>query len=151
MFALKPSSTPYNLSLNLHRSKSSFYHDSTQYRILIGQLIYLTTTRPDITFVVQQLSHFVSKPNVTHFETVIRILQYLKSCPSKGLFYPSATNILFLVLQIVIGLLAQPHEICYRFCHLSRKISHLVEIQEANNHFSLQLSSRIYSPCQYHL
>lgn len=54
-FVAKPSPTPYDLSLKLHCSTSHLYHDPTQYRRLIGQLIYLTRTHPDLSYVVQQL------------------------------------------------------------------------------------------------
>lgn len=93
MLALKPSYTPYNFYIKLHCPNSPSYHDSTQYKRLIGQLIYLTTTHPDISFVVQQLSQFVSDPTENHYKVVIRILQYLKYNPAHGLFYPSNYNL----------------------------------------------------------
>lgn len=55
MLASKPSPSPYNPSLKLHCITSPPYHYSTPYRRLIGQLIYLTTTRPVISFALQRL------------------------------------------------------------------------------------------------
>jgi hypothetical protein len=93
MLAAKPSLTPYDLSLKLHCTESEYFDDVTQYRRLVGRLIYLTTTRPDIAFAVQQLSQHVSKPRHVHYKAATRILQYLKSCPAQGLFYPSNSKI----------------------------------------------------------
>lgn len=53
MIATKPSSNPYNPSLKLHCTTSPPYHDFTQYQRLVFQLIYLTTTLPNIPFDVQ--------------------------------------------------------------------------------------------------
>lgn len=93
MLATKPSFTPYDSSLKLHCTESKYFDNITQYRRLTGRLIYLTTTRPDIAFVVQQLSQHVSKPRHVHYKGATRILQYLKSCPAQGLFYPSSSEI----------------------------------------------------------
>ncbi|CAJ2632157.1 unnamed protein product [Trifolium pratense] len=89
----KSTLTPYDISLKLQNSDSPLYNDETQYRRLIGRLIYLTTTRPDISFAVQQLSQFVSKPRQVHYQAAVRVLQYLKTAPAKGLFYSSTSNL----------------------------------------------------------
>nr|GMD76001.1 serine/threonine-protein phosphatase 7 long form homolog isoform X1 [Ipomoea batatas] len=56
-------------------------------------LLYLTNTRPDISYAVQQLSQFVDKPRDTHLTTAHRVLRYLKGSPGKGLFYASNSPI----------------------------------------------------------
>jgi hypothetical protein len=89
--AAKPSSTPYDPSLKLHDSESPPYNDPYAYRRLIGRLLYLTNTRPDITFAVQQLSQFVSSPNEVHFQAATKVLRYLKASPAKGLFFSSSS------------------------------------------------------------
>ncbi|PNX80170.1 putative copia-type protein [Trifolium pratense] len=81
--AVKPSSTPYDTSLKLHNSDSLPYHDELSFRSLIGGLLYLTLTRPDIAFAVQQLSQFVSKPREMHFQAATKILTYLKELSSQ--------------------------------------------------------------------
>lgn len=55
----KPSKTPYDHSLKLDCIDSSLFEDESQYRWLIGRLIYLSTIRPKIRFVVQQLSQYI--------------------------------------------------------------------------------------------
>lgn len=49
-----------------------------RFQRLIGRLIYLTVTRPDICYVVQALSQFMSAPKMFHFEAAIRVVRYLK-------------------------------------------------------------------------
>jgi len=60
---------------------------------LIGRLIYLTNTRPDITFATQQLSQFPASPTEKHFVAATRILRYLKKCPGQGLFFPRQSSL----------------------------------------------------------
>ncbi|WVZ10188.1 hypothetical protein V8G54_014718 [Vigna mungo] len=67
--------------------------DDASYRRLIGKLIYLTTTRPDITFVVNHLSQFMSAPTTAHQQATGRILRYLKGTPGAGIFLPSTSPI----------------------------------------------------------
>jgi len=63
------------------------------YRRLIGRLIYLTNTRPDITFSTQQLSQFLTSPTEKHYMTATRILKHLKKCPGQGLFFPRHSSL----------------------------------------------------------
>jgi len=51
----------------------------------------LTNTQPDITFSVQQLSQFLDKPTIVHYNAAIRILRYIKGAPSLGLFFSSSS------------------------------------------------------------
>ena len=67
--------------------------DITAYRRLIGKLLYLTNTRPDISFSVQQLSQFLAAPMDVHLTVAHRILRYLKGTPRHGLFFPSNNDL----------------------------------------------------------
>jgi hypothetical protein len=80
----KPVSTPSDPSIKLHSDSSAAFTDVSTYRRLIGRLIYLNTTRLDITFITQQLSQFLSKPTQTHYNAAIRVLKYLKGSPGRG-------------------------------------------------------------------
>jgi hypothetical protein len=84
----KPPSTPSDSSIKLHDDSSAPFEDISAYSRLVGRLIYLNTTRPDITFITQQLSQFLSKPTHTHYNAAVRVLKYLKGCPGRGLFFP---------------------------------------------------------------
>ncbi|XP_020216883.1 uncharacterized protein LOC109800514 [Cajanus cajan] len=86
----KPANSPSNPTVKLKDDEGDLVQDPTAYRRLIGKLQYLTNTRPDISFAVQQVSQFMSKPRYSHLNAAFRILKYLKGCPGLGLFYPSA-------------------------------------------------------------
>ncbi|XP_071738757.1 uncharacterized mitochondrial protein AtMg00810-like [Rutidosis leptorrhynchoides] len=57
----------------------------TQYQRLVGKLIYLTLTRPDISYSVHVLSQFMHSPKVSHLKCAMRFLKYLKSAPGLGI------------------------------------------------------------------
>ena len=63
------------------------------YRRLVGSLVYLTITRPDISYVIHQVSQYLSAPRLTHYAAVLRILRYLKGTLFHGLFYSAISGI----------------------------------------------------------
>jgi hypothetical protein len=62
--------------------------DPTLYRSMIGSLMYLTSSRPDIMFSVCLCARFQANPKESHMKEVKRILRYLKGAPRLGLWYP---------------------------------------------------------------
>ena len=58
-----------------------------RYQQLVGKLIYLSHTRPNITFAVSVVSQYMHSSCQGHFDAVYRILRYLKKTPGKGLFF----------------------------------------------------------------
>jgi hypothetical protein len=89
----KPVVTPLDPSAKLHQDKGQLYEDVSSYRRLIGKLLYLTNTRPDISFATQQLSQFLQKPTMSHYKAACRVVRYLKQHPGKGLFFPRDSDI----------------------------------------------------------
>jgi hypothetical protein len=61
--------------------------DSTYYKQMIGSLMYMTATRPDLTYVVSLISRFMEAPTELHYQVVRKILRYLKGTLDYGLFY----------------------------------------------------------------
>lgn len=61
--------------------------DSSVYKQLIGSLMYITATRPDLMFVVCLLSRFMANPTVLHMQAAKRVLRYLKGTVSLGMVY----------------------------------------------------------------
>ena len=66
--------------------------DKGRYQRLVGKLLYLAHTRPDIGFPVSVVSQFINNPTEEHMNAVYRILQYLKKDPGKGLFFRKVEN-----------------------------------------------------------
>jgi hypothetical protein len=83
----KPASTPLDTSIKLHSAAGTPYSDISSYRRLVGRLLYLNTTRPDIAFATQQLSQFMHAPTTVHYNAACRVLRYLKNNPGQGLFF----------------------------------------------------------------
>lgn len=72
----KPSPVPTELKLAL--ASGSPHADVQQYRRLIGRLIYLTFTRPELNYIVHILSQFMQKPLEEHWLAALRVVRYLK-------------------------------------------------------------------------
>ncbi|XP_020535535.2 uncharacterized mitochondrial protein AtMg00810-like [Jatropha curcas] len=87
----KPTSTPMDSHHKFNSHSGSPLPDSIVYRRLVAKLLYLTTTRPDITFSANHLCQFLSKPTTVHLQAHHRILRYIKSAPGKGLFFPTSS------------------------------------------------------------
>ncbi|CAM8887546.1 unnamed protein product [Rhodiola kirilowii] len=90
----KPSSLPMDTKHKLALSTSHVLDDPTKYRRLVGQLIYLTVTRPDLAFSVHVLSQFMHQPKEDHMKAEHKVLKYLKLAPAQGLFYPASQRLL---------------------------------------------------------
>ena len=89
----KPINTPSDPSVKINQDIGPRFSDVPSYRRLIGRLLYPTTTRPAITFIVQQLSQFLASPTQVHFKYACRVLSYLKQAPARGLFFPSSSSL----------------------------------------------------------
>ena len=89
MQGCKPTKCPMDQNLKLSEHEGSLLPDPTIYRRLVGRLMYLTLTRPDIVFVVHKLSQFMEQHREPHYKATQHILQYIKGAPSQGMFYPS--------------------------------------------------------------
>ncbi|XP_031127558.1 uncharacterized protein LOC116029651 [Ipomoea triloba] len=84
----KPVNTPMVPGHQLSKEGGTALADISSYKRLIGRLLYLTATRPDIAYAVQQLSQFVDTPTDEHLTAAHRVLLYIKKAPGQGLFYP---------------------------------------------------------------
>ncbi|XP_061365406.1 uncharacterized mitochondrial protein AtMg00810-like [Gastrolobium bilobum] len=89
----KPKSTPMEPNLKLSSHTGDLLPDATLYRRLIGRLLYLTITGPDICYVVNHLSQFMAAPRVPHLHVVQRILAYLKGTVGQGLLFSASSSI----------------------------------------------------------
>jgi hypothetical protein len=81
----KPAKTSMESNVRLDTEKGEPLKDINHFQRLIEKLIYLTVTRPDLAFVVSQISQFMHAPRTPHLEAINRILRYLKGSPGKGI------------------------------------------------------------------
>ena len=79
--------TPMASNLKLLSDASSNSVDATMYRQMIGSLMFLTNTRPDICFAVNTLSQYLTDLRSVHLTTAKHILRYLKGIVDYGLKY----------------------------------------------------------------
>ncbi|CAL1356539.1 unnamed protein product [Linum trigynum] len=93
MTAARPSAFPMEQNHTLTRLTEERVTDLSSYRRLIGRLLYLTITRPDIAYSVNLLSQFVHSPSPAHMDAAHRVVRYLKSAPGQGLFLPAAGSL----------------------------------------------------------
>ena len=89
----KPIKTPMSTETKLTKDEESESVDSTKYRGMIGSLLYLTASRPDIMFSVCLCARFQEDPKITHLEAVKRISRYIKGTTHLGLWYPKGTGV----------------------------------------------------------
>eukprot|EP00253_Pinus_taeda_P003954 PITA_03954 len=74
--------TPIVMGLKLSKGDSSKDFDPSLYKSIVGSLMYLTATRPDIMFVVSLISRFMERPKEAHWQATKRILRYFKGAIS---------------------------------------------------------------------
>ncbi|GJX25465.1 hypothetical protein Tco_0231761 [Tanacetum coccineum] len=85
--------TPMSSDTKLTKDEECKSVDSTKYRGMIGSLLYLTASRPDIMFSVCLCARFQEAPKTSYLEAVKRIFQYIKGTTHLGLWYPKGTDI----------------------------------------------------------
>ncbi|GJR57720.1 hypothetical protein Tco_1499882 [Tanacetum coccineum] len=89
---VKTASTPIETQKPLVKDEEASDVDVHLYRSMIGSLMYLTASRPDIMFVVCACSRFQVTPKSSHLSVVKRIFRYLKGKPKLGLWYPRVSS-----------------------------------------------------------
>ncbi|GJZ76738.1 putative ribonuclease H-like domain-containing protein [Tanacetum coccineum] len=85
---VKTARTPMETQKALLKDADGEDVDEHLYRSMIGSLMYLTSSRPDIMFAVCACARFQVNPKVSHLHAVKRIFRYLKGQPKLGLWYP---------------------------------------------------------------
>ena len=79
--------TPMDSTVKLDGEHGELFSDVGRYHRLVGKLIYLIVTRPDITYAISMVSQYMHAPRQLHYEAIYRILRYLKGAPGRGLLY----------------------------------------------------------------
>jgi hypothetical protein len=86
-------SAPLEMNAHLAPLDGTPLSDATLYRQLVGSLIYLTITRPDIAHVVHLVSQFLATSHSTHYAAVLHILRYIKSTMFHGLHFSAHSTL----------------------------------------------------------
>ncbi|KAK1414596.1 hypothetical protein QVD17_30343 [Tagetes erecta] len=80
-------STPAEYGITAHKDTTGQDVEANIFRSLVGSLMYLCATRPDITYSVSLISKYMEKPKRSHWEMAKRILRYIKGTLNQGLIY----------------------------------------------------------------
>jgi hypothetical protein len=128
-----PTQTPLPAGFTICRDTKTKPIDPTLFRSIIGKLMFLTNTRPDITFAVNLLSRYSSAPQQAHLRGVKQILRYIKGTKNIGLLYKRNTGLsLTGYTDADWGGRPRPTEVHRRICiHHKRDAHHLMH-EEAN-------------------
>ncbi|CAL5418427.1 unnamed protein product [Camellia sinensis] len=86
MLGCRPADSPIEANHHLCSGVGDLV-EKERYQRLVGRLIYLSHTRPDIAYAVGIVSQFMHEPRAPHLDAVYRILRYLKSAPGKGILF----------------------------------------------------------------
>ncbi|XP_022020226.1 uncharacterized mitochondrial protein AtMg00810-like [Helianthus annuus] len=93
MTSCNPVATLVDCNVKLSATSSPEYDNPNQYRSLAGALQYLTFTRPDISYAVQQVCMHMHSPRIDHWNALKRIIRYLKGTSSFGLTLGSSADV----------------------------------------------------------
>ncbi|KAL4273911.1 hypothetical protein GQ457_13G029070 [Hibiscus cannabinus] len=87
MQGCKPEETPMDSNLKFQKDDEGIPANKQQYLKLVGKLIYLSLTRPNIALLVGIVSQHMNDPREEHLEAIQRIIRYLKMTPGHGLIF----------------------------------------------------------------
>jgi hypothetical protein len=92
MEGCNPAETPIPLGTKLSKNDEGRTVDSTLYKILVGSLLYITTTRPNIMYAASLVSRFMESPKDSHWKMEKRILRYATGTLNFGLWYTKSDS-----------------------------------------------------------
>jgi hypothetical protein len=93
MMGCKPISIPLEQNVKLSADEGNLVEDTTMYRRIVGSLIYMTITRPDLSYAIGVVSQFMQTPRKPHLDAVRRILKYIKHTLQCGIFYEAKSQL----------------------------------------------------------
>ena len=85
----KPSPSPFQSGVKLYATCTSPEVDATLYRQLVGSLLYLTHSHPDLSFSVGHVARYIRTPHESNWKATKRILRYIRGTIHFGIHYTS--------------------------------------------------------------
>jgi hypothetical protein len=92
MWDAKPTKTPADVNMKVYPNEGKELDEQAEYKTIIGSLIYLTFTRPDVAFIVWVLSRYMHKPRKPHMYAARRVLRYIKGTIGYGVEFKREQN-----------------------------------------------------------
>ncbi|CAM8885063.1 unnamed protein product [Rhodiola kirilowii] len=89
----KPAKTPMDSKHKLSLSTEPILSDPLPYRKLVGKLIYMTITRPDLAYPIHILSQYMQSPTEEHLRAALRLLRYVKNAPAQGILFSAKSSL----------------------------------------------------------
>ncbi|XP_074314529.1 uncharacterized protein LOC141649747 [Silene latifolia] len=89
----KPAPIPMEPNHKLATSTADPLQDPQPYRRIVGKLVYLTITRPELTYSVHTLAQFMNALTSDHWHAALTVVRYLKSCPAQGILLRSDSTL----------------------------------------------------------
>jgi hypothetical protein len=89
----KDMAMPMSMTTTIDADEEGEHVDQKEYRSMIGSLLYLTATRPDIQFSVFLCTHFQASPRTSHQQAVKHIFRYLRHTPDFSLWYSVSSSL----------------------------------------------------------
>lgn len=83
----KPVAKPFLFGVKLEDGGNTPLVDCTMYRQLVGSLLYVTDSHPNLSYVVGSISRYMQEPHELHWKVSKRILRYVKETTSYGIYY----------------------------------------------------------------
>lgn len=87
LLGAKPAPTPLEQNHRLSLAAGPLLSNPEKYRRLVGRLIYLCFTRPELSYCVHILSQFMHEPRTDHWKAALRVVRFLKGNPGQGIFF----------------------------------------------------------------
>jgi hypothetical protein len=93
MTGCKPISIPLEHNVKLSADEGDLVEDITMYRRIVESLIYMTNTRPNLSYAIGVVNQFMQTPQKPHLDVVRRILRYIKHTLQCGIFYEAKNQL----------------------------------------------------------
>ena len=93
LLGCKPVTIPMEQYHQLTAEDTPLLADPKKYRRLVGRLVYLMITRPELCYTIHLLSQFMQQPREAHWNAALRVVRFLKGCPGQGILLRADNNL----------------------------------------------------------